>query len=594
MTLEEFLVQTRSEVNAMVSDRLTDGNYLRAELAFTDIVLQHMAETGMTFDPQVLHIERRLAGNGPKLKLNGFAVSDDADQLDLYVTLYDGVDTLQPIADSEVIKAAEQCLKFLESAVVGKLAAAIDPSDDAYEFSLTVKDAYDGLDQIRIYVLTDRQARTRVFKPRDVAGKSVRLEVMDIERLYRHWSEGKPRDELIVSFEDVCGSPLPCVYVPGENEEYDYALTAIPGQALRMIYEKYGARLLEANVRSFLSQTGKVNKGIRDTLRDAPERFMAYNNGIVLIADGAGLARTTDGSAGIAWLKGMQVVNGGQTTASIYFTKRRHPEIDLTRVRVPAKIIVLHAHDPEAEEALISDISRYANSQNAVKVSDLSANKPFHVEMEKLALSTYMPDGTGRWFYERAAGSYNVLLAREGTTPARLKQIRDTLPAARKITKTDLAKYAHAWAGKPQLVSLGSQKNFERFMGDVSSGAVPVPDVTAYKRLIAQAILFKAVHKVVQSGGYQSFRANIDAYTVASLSRLAQGRLSLDTVWQRQGVSSELSEWIADLARSVDKALRTGAGARMVSEWAKKDECWQAISAARLVPPPPGIPELTR
>ena len=592
MTLEEFLVQTRSEVDAMVSERMVDGGYLRAELAFTDIVLQHMADTGMTFDPQVLHIERRLTGNGPKLKLNGYAVSDEADQLDLYVTLYEGADALHPIPDGEVIKAAEQCLKFLESAVGGKLSTAIDPSDDAYEFSLTVRDAYDGLDQIRIYVLTDRQAKTRVFKPRDVAGKSVRLEVMDIERLYRHWSEGKPRDELVVSFEEVCGSPLPCVYVPGENEEYDYALTAIPGQALRMIYEKFGARLLEANVRSFLSQTGKVNKGIRDTLRDAPERFMAYNNGIVLIADGAGLARTADGSAGIAWLKGMQVVNGGQTTASIYFTKRRHPEIDLSRVRVPAKVIVLHAHDPEAEEALISDISRYANSQNAVKVSDLSANKPFHVELEKLALSTYLPDGTGRWFYERAAGSYNVLLAREGTTPARLRQIRDTLPASRKITKTDLAKYAQAWAGKPHLVSLGSQKNFERFMADVSGGAVPVPDVTAYKRLVAQAILFKTVHKIVQGGGYPSFRANIDAYTVSSLARLTEGRLSLDAIWQRQGLSPELSAWIADLARSVDNVLRATAGPRMVSEWAKKEECWAAVSAARLPPPPPGMPEL--
>ena len=237
---------------------------------------------------------------------------------------------------------------------------------------------------------------------------------MDIERLHRHWSEGKPRDELVVSFEEVCGSPLPCVYVPGENEEYDYALTAIPGATLRLLYERYGARLLEANVRSFLSQTGKVNKGIRDTLRDAPERFMAYNNGIVLIADEASLARAADGSMGLAWLKGMQIVNGGQTTASIYFTKRKHPDIDLSRVRVPAKVIVLHSHNPDAEELLISDISRYANSQNAVKVSDLSANKPFHVELEKLALSTYCPDGTSRWFYERAAGSYNVMLAREG------------------------------------------------------------------------------------------------------------------------------------------------------------------------------------
>ena len=303
------------------------------------------------------------------LKLNGYAVSDDADQVDLFVTLYAGTDTVQSIPDSEVVKAAEQCVRFLGRAADGTLANAIDPSDDAYELCLTIRDCYAELEQIRVYIITDRQAKTKSFKSKEVAGRSVRLEVMDIERLFRHWSEGKPRDELVVSFEEICGSALPCVYVPGEDEDYDYALTAMPGNALRLLYDRYGARLLEANVRSFLSQTGKVNKGIRDTLRDAPERFMAYNNGIVLIADEASFSRTSDGSTGLSWLKGMQIVNGGQTTASIYFTKRKHPEVDLSRVRVPTKVIILHRHDPESEDLLIGDISRYANSQNSVKVS---------------------------------------------------------------------------------------------------------------------------------------------------------------------------------------------------------------------------------
>lgn len=592
MTLEEFLVQTQSEVRSMVSDRMVAGSYLKDEAAFTDVVMQHMAECGMTFDPRVLHIERTVSG--AKLKLNGYAVSDDADQVDLFVTLYDGVDTVEPIADAEVIRAAEQCLKFLGKSADGKLVAAIDPSDDAYEFSLTIKDCYADLEQIRVYVLTDRQAKTRVFKPREVAGKSVRLEVMDIERLHRHWSEGKPRDELVVSFEEVCGSPLPCVYVPGENEEYDYALTAIPGATLRLLYERYGARLLEANVRSFLSQTGKVNKGIRDTLRDAPERFMAYNNGIVLIADEASLARAADGSMGLAWLKGMQIVNGGQTTASIYFTKRKHPDIDLTRVRVPAKVIVLHSHNPDAEELLISDISRYANSQNAVKVSDLSANKPFHVELEKLALSTYCPDGTSRWFYERAAGSYNVMLAREGTTPARLRQLKEAIPPSRRITKTDLAKYLQAWSQKPQIVSLGNQKNFDRFMSDEDTMTSSVPGVADYKQAIAQTILFRATQKIVRAGGFQAYQANITAYTVAALSMIAREKLSMDAIWQKQGLSPQLSGYISKLAVRVNDVLRKDAGARQVSEWAKKDECWESIRASSLPALPSDLPELSR
>ena len=140
----------------------------------------------------------------------------------------------------------------------------------------------------------------------------------------------------MVDFTEVSGSPMPCVFVPGETDEYDYALTAVPGEALRFIYERFGARLLEANVRSFLSVKGKgVNAGIQNTLRTAPGHFMAYNNGIVLVADEMRLAPAVDGSPGIAWLKGMQIVNGGQTTASLFFAKKKFPETDLSKVRVP-------------------------------------------------------------------------------------------------------------------------------------------------------------------------------------------------------------------------------------------------------------------
>ena len=372
MELAEFLLQTRADVKVEIADRMSvpEGEYPYEETVFTEIVMNHMANIGMAFEPEPCHYERTI-GNA-RLRLGGYAVSEDADQLDLFVSLYAGVETVTPIADRETKTAAEQCLRFLKRCAEGRLASTMDQSDDAYRVAHTIHESYSSLDQIRIYVLTDRQAKAKNFRAREVQGRTVKLEVMDIERLWRHWSEGKPRDELVVNFEEVSGSALPCVYVQGEMTDYDYALTAIPGEALRFMYEKYDARLLEANVRSFLSATGKVNRGIRDTLRASPERFMAYNNGIVLVVDEMHLARTADGSPGIAWLKGMQIVNGGQTTASIYFSKKKTPDIELGRVRIPAKIIRLRMDDPDGEEGLISDISKYANSQNSVRLSDLS------------------------------------------------------------------------------------------------------------------------------------------------------------------------------------------------------------------------------
>lgn len=588
MDLSEFLRETQSAVKAQMRD-----GALYEELVFCGIVMEHMSDIGMTFEPVECHFEGKV-GNA-NLRLSGYSISEESDQLDLFVSLYANAEEPTAIPDAETKTAVEQCLRFLTLCAEGKMAPKLDPSSDVRSLAETLQAIYDDLEQIRVYVITDRVAKSKSFKTRDIGGKAVRLEVMDIQRLHRHWSEGKPRDELIVDFKLVCGGPLPCVYVPGESD-YDYALTAIPAEALRLLYEQFGARLLEANVRSFLSVKGKgVNAGIQNTLRTAPERFMAYNNGIVIVADKMELDKAGgEGSTGILWLKGLQIVNGGQTTASIYFTKKKFPETDLSRVRVPAKIIVMRDDDSAKEEALVSDISRYANSQNAVRQSDLSANKPFHVEIEKLSRSVFCPDGVGQWFYERAAGSYNTLLTREGTTPARLKALKDAIPTARRITKTDLAKYITAWDKKPDIVSLGSQKNFDRFMAGLTPAdghEVPLPTVAEYKAMIAKAKIYRDSQKLLRPM-FQAFQANVVTYTVSLLSEKLGHRIDLERVWNKQAASPELLAQIAVWAKEVNEVLHTSASGKMVSEWAKRPECKDAVFSGSYSAAMTNIPEV--
>jgi hypothetical protein len=588
MKILDFLLETQAEVRSHMSD-----GSLFAEFAFTDVVMQHMTEIGMTFEPVGCH--HRGQYRNAILRLSGYALSDDHDQLDLFVSLYDGVDVITQVPDSETKMAAEQCLRFLSLCAEGKMVQTLDPSSDIASFANTLQAIYNDLDQIRVFILTDKIAKSKSYKTREIGQKSVRLEVMDIERLHHHLSEGKPRDELIVDFNEVSGCALPCIFVPGGDEDYGYALAAFPAVALRYLYERFGARLLEANVRSFLSTKGKgVNAGIQNTLRNEPGRFMAYNNGIVIVADELHFGKTLDGSTGISWIKGLQIVNGGQTTASIYFTKRRYPDTDLSRVRVPAKTIVMHAQEPAKEESLISDISRFANSQNAIRQSDLSANKPFHVEIERLSRTIYCPDGVGQWFYERAAGSYNTLLARDGTTPAKLKALKEAIPTARRITKTDLAKYINAWQKKPDIVSLGNQKNFDRFMADLTSSDgsdIALPNVADYKVMIAKAKLFRDTQKILRPM-FQAFQANVVAYTVAVLAERIGDRVDLNLIWSNQAVSHKLLEQIAIWAKEVNEVLHRTASGRMISEWAKKPECRVAVLGAHYTTPMNGIPEV--
>jgi AIPR protein len=585
MDLSEFLRETQSAVKAQMRD-----GALYEDLVFCSIVMQHMSEIGMTFEPVECHFEGKV-GNA-NLRLSGYSISDENDQLDLFVSLFSNEDEPTAIPDAETKTAVEQCLRFLTLCAEGKMASKLDPSGDVRSLAETLQAIYDDLEQIRVYVITDRVAKSKSFKTRDIGGKAVRLEVMDIQRLHRHWSEGKPRDELIVDFKLVCGGPLPCVYVPGEDD-YDYALTAIPAEALRLLYEQFGARLLEANVRSFLSVKGKgVNAGIQNTLRAAPERF---NNGIVIVADHMELDKANiEGSPGILWLKGLQIVNGGQTTASIYFTKKKFPDTDLSRVRVPAKIIVMRDEDSTKEEALVSDISRYANSQNAVRQSDLSANKPFHVEIEKLSRSVFCPDGIGQWFYERAAGSYNTLLTREGTTPAKLRALKEAIPTARRITKTDLAKYINAWDKKPDIVSLGSQKNFDRFMAGLTPAEgleAALPTVAEYKAMIAKAKIYRDTQKLLRPT-FQAFQANVVAYTLSLLSEKLGHHINLEQIWNKQAVSQELLAQIAVWAKEVNEVLHKSANGRMVSEWAKRPECKEAVFGASYSEAAANIPEV--
>lgn len=601
MELIEFLIETQTAIRDEVEKDVAPGEApVPPEAIFTERLMAHMADEGITFDPVVCHYEAKVSNHN--LKISGYAVSDTTDEsgnpdrLDLFVSLYKGTHELISIPDAEIRTAAKEGVQFLRFCAAGKLAGKLDETNDVYPLVADVEHIFSGLNSIRVFVITDAVAKTRSYEPLEVAGKQVRLEIMDIQRLFNHVQQGRPRDELVVNFEQICGTALPSVWVPGSgDDEYDYALTAIPGEALRFLYDKYGPRILEANVRSFLGISSKgVNKGIRDSLREHPDRFMAYNNGIVIVADEAKLAKAADGSTGVLWLQGMQVVNGGQTTASIYFAKKKHPEIDLSNVRVPAKIIVLRSGESDDEE-LIANISRYANSQNVVKQSDLSANKPFHREIEKLSIRTYCPDGLGKWFYERSAGSYKVMLEKEAATPLQKKKIQAAIPTYRKLTKPDLAMFLNAWDQKPHIVSLGGQKNFQAFMNDLlekeEAGQEVIPDQDKFKQMVAKTILFKTAQKLIRPK-FKAGQANIISYTVSVLAMQLGARLDLKRIWDNQGLSAELQEQIVIWAGEVHDALSFGAGGRLISEWSKKPECWMRVKAKEYSAPLQNIPEV--
>jgi hypothetical protein len=598
MSLEDFHSNFRSDLQTTIAERVAAGEapFPSEELVFAEMVMEHVAEAGISEAPTVCHWTGTIGKS--RLRITGYSLSSDETSLDLFVTHYFGTEELNELRDPDALSTANEGIRFLFRAATGALDARIDPTHPVRDLVATIRSRWSDLDRLRVFVITDAKTKTKAFSHKEVHQKMVSVQAMDIERLYRH-TDGKPRDELAVSFVQSIGRPLPCVHVPDPDADYEYALAAIPGKVIRDLYLRFGVRLLEANVRTFLGAKKPTNKGIVETLKREPEHFLAFNNGLVLVCDEAIFERTEDGSLGIAFLRGLQIVNGGQTTSTIYFASRDDRTIDLSHVMVPVKIIILKGSQEDARERLISKVSRFANSQNAVKMSDLSANRPFHVQLEKIANETWCPDGATRWFYERAAGSYNVMLLRDGTTPAKRRNLKEMIPPKRKLTKNDIAKYHEAWRRKPNQVALAGEKNFAAFMAalDDDPTIVPAPlDARWYRAMISKVVLFKEIEAMIKTKeAKEVFRqgwVNIATYVVSILSERLGDRIDLEQIWTRQGLSPGLRVLLWEWALVVNSEFGRLAPGQQISEVAKRADTWARIRSADFPPPKGSISEL--
>ena len=320
---------------------------------------------------------------------------------------------------------------------------------------------------------------------------------------------------------------------------------------------------------------GKVNKGIRRTILDEPEKFMAYNNGLCVTAESVELVSDSNGRLVIKGITGLQIVNGGQTVATIHRTARTD-RADLSRVFVQAKITVIQ---PDQIDTLVPLISRYANSQNQINEADFSANSVFHVKLQQLSETVWCPGEASRWFYERARGQYQVARARDGTTPKRKKAFDAKTPSKQKFDKVTLAKYVNAWGQHPHIVGRGGQKNFAVFTQQLGQeyGADWEPDIDYYKAVVAQAIIYKTAERIARKHAFSGYRANAVAYTVALLSWRTAGRVDLLEIWDQQAVSEVLESVLWDWMPRVRELLVETAGDRNVTEWCKKEACWREV-----------------
>jgi hypothetical protein len=571
-TAEEFFHDFRQDLLAGAE---ANGSFLLAE--FMDVVSRELTETGFTEGFEFAHYRAQRG-----MRVDGYWFNDEGG-LNLFVADFDSRTELASLTRTDVDAVFKRVVNFFDASLRKNLAADLEITSPEYGLARQIADRKSLIRHLNLILVSERTLSDRIqaLADAETAGIATSFHIWDISRLHRQRSSRSHKEALDLDFEAMFGTGISCLPAHLGTDAYQSYLVVMPGPILSTIYEKFGARLLEQNVRTFLQARAKVNQGIRTTIMTEPGMFFAYNNGITATAQGVETKRTSDGLQ-ITKITDLQIVNGGQTTASLFHTRRKD-KADLTQIFVQMKLSVI---DNEESEKVVPRISEYANTQNRVQAADFFSNHAYHIRTEEFSRRLWAPAGKGaqretKWFYERARGQYADAQAK--LTPAEQKRFKAENPKPQMLTKTDLAKFENVWDDHPRYVNLGAEKNFARYAARIGKEWDKSSDSfneAYFKRAVARGIIFRATERIVSAQPWYNngYRANIVAYTLAVLSELTRRQeksLDFQRVWNAQAISPVLESTIAVVASRVnDDLLRPMQGISNISEWAKREACW--------------------
>ena len=533
-----------------------------------------------------------LGRRNAKMMLDGYAFDSVDKSCVVLLSDFSNSDHIETLTLTDIDRLYNNMRYLVEAALEGYIVEnKFEESSTGYTFAVEAKRLFDNgeISKFRFYILTDKKLSERVKNLRKdpINGKRVELNAWDINRFYSLFTSTQGKEEIEIDASAIAGGGIPFVSAT-KGDDYSAYLAVVPGTFLADIYLEYGSRLLEGNVRSFLSIRGKVNKAIRGTILQEPDMFFAYNNGIAATATEIE-TKSEDGKHLITRIKDMQIINGGQTTASIANAVLQD-KADLSEIYVPMKLSVV---DHDKAKDMIPIISRSANSQNKVDEADFFSNHPYHVRLEEYSRRVLAPPVDGNqyqtaWFYERARGQY--VQEQMKLTRGERKKFQLKNPKAQLLRKVDVAKFINSYEQRPQIVSRGAQKNMRDFAEQISKQWNPKDQNTSfneyyYKKLIALAILFKSTEKIVSAQQWyqeiKAYRANIVTYSIAAImheiNKQYPGKtLDFLKIWNSQSISAELEAQLVRTTREVfDFITRDDRTTLNVTEWCKNEECWK-------------------
>lgn len=560
--------------------------------AFINYVSDKMLNSGeIQEDINYLHFEGE-GKNRRVIQLDGYCTDTLSSSIILFIADYSG--DISPITTSDIMRFYKRVEGYLEN--IDFILNTGEESSGGYQLASSIRNEYSAFTKYKIFLLTDRPLALSVdsISENKIGSRVVEHFIWDINRLYQVDNSENGREAITIDLTKFTPDKkgLPCI-LANKTQDYTAYLCTIPGRTLADLYNKYTGRLLEGNVRSFLQLRGKVNSGIRKTILTEPENFFTYNNGIAGTA--AKVETITDNGIGyITSITDFQIVNGGQTTASLAACllndRKEDSENKISEIVVPMKLSVVP--DLEKAQDLIPNISKYTNSQNAVKDTDMWSNHPLHMRLEKISRSISAPAVAGKasstfWYYERARGQY----AQE--TYKLSKRERDRFltshPKDQLITKSQFGIIVNIMNMHPDYASLGGEKSFKKFMDFglrkwESSNSFFNEEF--FRNVVSIQLMYKAAYKYAAGQKYD-YKANVVEYAVSRLlfelvsnKRFEGYTIDLGMIWRNQSVSQAMNKQLSILVDvAYDHLNASDRPVINVTEWAKREKCWELFKS---------------
>lgn len=570
-------------IQDVVSTADSEGDFHDA--AFVENMSAFLEEQGYLEECSYIGYIKKVQG----IKADAWDYNAANGVLSLLVADFKMSSSVPTITESEVDKDFRRLEKFWAYTKRKEFVEALEESTPVY--SLIYRLNQEGLEVRRVQMILITNALLSERASEDVLSKRssnegdapVSYEIWDLGRRYSIEASGKAREDIEIDCREVSPQGIPCLQGTSiECGDYQVFLLIMPGEFLADLYDRHGERLLEQNVRTFLQFRGKINKGIKRTILQEPHMFIAYNNGLTVTAEKVTLS---EDKSHLLSITNMQIVNGGQTTASLFTTRAQEGKDKLKDVYVQVKLTVI----PEDKvEVIVPLISEYANTQNKVSAADFFSNHPFHLRIQDLSRRLIANPSTGNlrgtyWYYERTKGQYNNAMAR--LTKSEIGKFKLSYPKTQMFTKTDLAKFVLSWDKRPTDVSYGAQKCFAKFASEIGSSWEKKDtsyNELYFKELVAKAIIFRYLdNEIKKQAWYGGFKANIVTFTIARFKEYLDSHnltFNLQKLWDLQDLPSDIKRYLLAIAQEVNTCIQdTPNPSTNVTEWCKTQSCWENV-----------------